>query len=164
MSQRRKERILVICTGNSARSQMAEALFRHHGGDRVEALSAGTEPAERVHPMAVRAMAEIGIDITDQRPKDVREFAGEPIDWVIAVCSRAARNCPHFPGARATLRWFYDDPAEVEGPEEVTMAAFRAVRDDLNRRIPEWLALPEVERAGAGPDSPRLDIDGIIRR
>jgi arsenate reductase len=143
-----RERILVICTGNSARSQMAEGLLRALGGGRVEAFSAGSRPAERVHPLAVRAMAEVGIDIAHQRPKHLREFAGREIDWVIVVCALAAHDCPHFPGARATLQWFYDDPAAAEGSEEERLAAFRAVRDDLARRITAWLALPPAERLG----------------
>jgi len=162
MSQGDKERILIICTGNSARSQMAEALFRHHGGDRVEALSAGTEPAERVHPLAVRAMAEIGIDIGSQYRKDLSRFVGQRIDWVIAVCSRAAGNCPFFPGSKALVHWFYDDPAAVEGTDEERMAAFRSVRHDLNRRIPRWLALSPEERVRQERDSTGPDIDGIM--
>ncbi len=153
-----RERILVICTGNSARSQMAEGLLRHLGGDAVQAMSGGSRPAERVHPLAVRAMAEIGIDIRAHRPKHLSSFIGRPIDWVIVVCARAARDCPHFPGSQATLHWFYDDPAEVEGNEEQRLAAFSAVRDDLTRRIREWLALSPAERlAGAETD----DLTGL---
>jgi len=148
-----RERILVLCTGNSARSQMAEGLLRRLGGDRVEALSAGSRPAEAVNPYAVRVMAEVGVDISGNRPKHVSEFLGQSIDWVIIVCSRAAADCPHFPGARAELHWFYDDPAAVQGTDEQILAAFRAVRDDLARRLEAWLALPPEERA-RGDDTP----------
>jgi arsenate reductase len=135
-----KYRILVICTGNSVRSQMAEGSFRQLGGERVEVLSAGSEPSDRVHPLAVRAMAEIGIDISHQRPRSLSAFVGEPFDIVIAVCSRAARSCPAFPAAAKRLNWFYDDPAAVAGTETERLAAFRAVRDDLHQRIVALLA------------------------
>lgn len=138
-AQQRK-RVLVICTGNSARSQMAEALLRHLGGDRVDAMSAGSTPAPQVHPLAVRAMAEIGLDISSQRPKPLTDFLGQPFDYIIAVCSKAAEACPFFPGPAQRIHWFYDDPAAVVGTEEERMAAFRAIRDDLRTRIAEWLA------------------------
>jgi arsenate reductase (thioredoxin) len=158
-----KERVLVICTGNSARSQMAQGLFRHYGGDRIEALSAGTRPAERVHSLAVQAMAEIGIDLSEQQPKDLAQFTGQRMDWVIAVCSRAAKSCPVFPGTQGVLHWFYDDPAEAVGTDEERMNAFRAVRDDLARRIPQWLALPPEARASA-TDSAVRSLRDILRR
>jgi len=133
-------RILVVCTGNSARSQIAEGLFRHLGGERVQVFSAGSEPSGEVHPLAVRAMAEIGLDISAHRPKSVIDFLGQPFDYVIAVCSHAAQSCPVFPGPATRLNWFYDDPAAVEGDEMERLAAFRAVRDDLRERIAQWLA------------------------
>lgn len=133
-------RVLVICTGNSARSQMGEGLFRHLGGDRVEAFSAGSEPAAAVHPLAVQVMVEIGVDISAHRPKPLADFLGQPFDYIIAVCGRAAEACPVFPGPARRLHWFYDDPAAVEGSEAERLAAFRAVRDDLRRRIADWLA------------------------
>ena len=145
-----RKRILVICTGNSARSQMAEALLRHLGGDRVDVVSAGSAPAPQVHPLAVRAMAEIGLDISAQRPKPMADFLGQPFDYIIAVCSKAAEACPFFPGPAQRLHWFYADPAAAEGTEEERMAAFRAVRDDLRRRIAEWLAaMPDTGSTGA---------------
>ncbi len=160
-----RERILILCTGNSARSQIGEGLLRHIGGDRVEALSAGSRPAAQVNPYAVRAMAEIGIDIAGQRPKHISEFAGQRIDWVIAVCSRAAQDCPFFPGARATLHWFYDDPAAVQGSDEEIMGAFRALRDDLARRLTAWLALPPDERENdSGPAGTPLTLIPPARR
>lgn len=135
-----RKRVLVICTGNSARSQMAEALLRHLGSDRLEVVSAGSSPAAQVHPLAVRAMAEIGLDISTQRPRPLTDFLGQPFDYVIAVCSKAAEACPFFPGPAQRIHWFYDDPAAVEGSDEKRMAAFRAIRDDLKTRIAEWLA------------------------
>jgi arsenate reductase len=135
-----RTRILVICTGNSARSQMAEGLFRHLGGDQVTVQSAGSDPALRVHPLAVRVMAEIGIGIASHQPKPISDFTGQSFDYVIAVCSQAAESCPVFPGPARRLNWFYDDPAAVEGSEGDRLAAFRAVRDDLASRIQSWLA------------------------
>jgi len=134
------KRVLVICTGNSARSQMAEALLRQEGGERLEIFSAGSAPADRIHPLAVRAMAEIGLDISAQKPKPLSDFLGQPFDYIIAVCSKAAEACPYFPGPAARLHWFYDDPAAAQGTDEEKMAAFRAVRDDLKLRIAEWLS------------------------
>ncbi len=133
-------RVLVICTGNSARSQMAEGLFRHLGGDRVQMFSAGSVPADKVHPLAVRAMAEIGIDIAAHQPKSLSAFAGQSFDFVIAVCSHAAQSCPVFPGPARRLNWFYDDPVAVQGGEAQRLAAFRAVRDHLKARTAAWLA------------------------
>jgi arsenate reductase len=134
------KRVLVICTGNSARSQMAEALLRQEGHERLEIFSAGSAPADRIHPLAVRAMAEIGLDISAQKPKPLSDFLGQPFDYIIAVCSKAAEACPYFPGPAARLHWFYDDPAAAQGTDEEKMAAFRAVRDDLKLRIAEWLS------------------------
>jgi arsenate reductase len=135
-----KLRVLVVSTGNSARSQMAEGLFRRLGGDRVDVFSAGSDPAPAVHPLAVRVMAEIGVDISAHRPKPLTDFVGQPFDVVIAVCSRAAESCPILPGPVARLDWFYDDPAAVEGSEGEGLAAFRAVRDGLRIRIIACLA------------------------
>jgi arsenate reductase len=130
--------VLVICTGNSARSQVAEGLLRHLGGDRVAVSSAGSEPAPIVHPLAVKVMAEIGVDISAHWPKSLGAFVGEPFEYVIAVCSHAAASCPSFPGPAVRLNWFYDDPAGVDGGAE-QLAAFRAVRDDLWERVANWL-------------------------
>ena len=133
-------RVLVICTGNSARSQIAEGLFRRLGGGRVLSYSAGSNPAPTVHPLAVRVMAEIGVDLSAHHPKPLTAYLGQPFDVVIAVCSRAAESCPVFPGSAAPLNWFYDDPAAVEGGDVERLAAFRAVRDNLQQRIAAWLA------------------------
>jgi arsenate reductase len=134
-----RTRVLVICTGNSARSQMAEGLFCHLGNDQVTVQSAGSDPALRVHPLAVRVMAEIGIDIASHQTKPISDFLGQSFDYVIAVCSQAAESCPVFPGTARRLNWFYDDPARVEGNEAEQLAAFRTVRDDLASRIRSWL-------------------------
>ncbi len=129
-----KQKILIVCTGNSARSQMAEGLLRHEGGDRFEVFSAGTKPTH-VRPEAIAVMNEIGIDISHQRSKSVDEFVGKPLDFVITVCDRANETCPVFPGNATRLHWPFEDPAAVEGSEEVRRAAFQRVRDRIHGRI-----------------------------
>jgi len=129
-----KLRVLILCTGNSARSQMAEGILRHDGGDLFEVYSAGTKPGF-VRPEAIQAMKEIGIDITHHRSKGVGEFQGEPFDYVITVCDSARESCPTFPGVLQRLHWSIDDPAAVEGTEEARMAAFRAARDELRKGL-----------------------------
>lgn len=137
MSSRRR-RVLVLCTGNSARSQMAEGLLRSLASDRVEALSAGARPSA-VNPMAIRAMDELGIDIRSQRSKHLREFLDLEVDDVITVCDDAAESCPTFPGSARRTHWSLPDPAAGEGEEEERLDAFRAVRDELQRRLSDWL-------------------------
>lgn len=133
-----KPKVLFLCTGNSARSQMAEGLLRHLGGGRFEAASAGTRPAG-LNPLAVRAMSEIGIDISHHRSKSVEEFAGHGIDWLITVCDAAREACPVFPGARSTLHWSIDDPAAAQGSEEERLAVFRRARDEIAGRLRAFL-------------------------
>jgi arsenate reductase len=133
-----KKRVLVLCTGNSARSQMAEGLLRHEGGERFEVFSAGTKPSQ-VRPEAVAVMAEIGIDISHHRSKSVEEFAGLDLDFVITVCSNAKESCPIFPGDTRRLHWPFDDPAAVEGTDDVKKAAFRRIRDQIHGRIMVFL-------------------------
>ncbi len=128
------KRILVLCTGNSARSQMAEGLFRREGGEAWEVFSAGTRPGF-VRPEAIAAMREIGVDISNHRSKSADEFVGQPFDYVITVCDHARDTCPAFPGARNRIHWSFEDPAAVEGAEEVRMAAFRRVRDEIHDRV-----------------------------
>jgi arsenate reductase len=130
-------RVLFVCTGNSARSQMAEGLLRHLSGGRVEVASAGTDP-RGVHPLAVRVMAEWGIDISHHASKHLDRFSGAPFDWVITVCDRAKEACPIVSGAR-TVHWSIPDPAEERGSEEAALAAFRAARDMLHARIRRFL-------------------------
>ena len=129
-----KIRVLILCTGNSARSQMAEGLLRHEAGDRFEVFSAGTKPSQ-VRPEAIEVMAELGIDISTHRSKSVDEFAGQALDYVITVCSNANETCPVFPGATRRLHWPFDDPA-AEG-----VAAFRRIRDQIHARIMSFLAV-----------------------
>ncbi|HWQ11825.1 MAG TPA: MFS transporter, partial [Roseiflexaceae bacterium] len=133
-----KERVLILCTANSARSQMAEGLLRALAGDRYEVFSAGARPSV-VNPMAVAAMDERGIDIRGQHSKHLNEFIGQPFDYVITVCDTAAETCPAFPGRATRIHWSFSDPAAVEG-EEARMAAFRQVRDAIEARLRQWLA------------------------
>ena len=138
-----KERVLILCTGNSARSQMAEGLLRHLAGERFEVYSAGTKPSV-VNPYAISAMNEVGIDISSHRSKHLSEFLGRPFDYVITVCDNAAETCPIFPGKATRIHWSFPDPAVAQGTEDEKRAVFREVRDSINRRLSEWAA---VERA-----------------
>ena len=134
-----KERLLILCTGNSARSQMAEGLFRHEGGERFEVASAGTQPT-RVRPEAIAAMQEIGIDISGHWSKSVDEFSGQDFDWVITVCDNARESCPLFPAGTQRLHWSLDDPAAIEGTEAERMRGFRRIRDELRDKIRTFLS------------------------
>ena len=127
-------RVLFLCTHNSARSQMAEGLLRHLAGDRFEAHSAGTE-ATHVRPLAIRAMDEIGVDISGQESKTLERYLEEPFDYVITVCDDANEACPFFPGARKRLHWSFEDPSPAEGSEAERLAVFRSVRDRIRERI-----------------------------
>jgi len=129
-----KKRILVLCTGNSARSQMGEGLFRHEGGEGWEIFSAGTKPSV-VRPEAIAVMREIGIDISDHRSKSVDEFTGKPFDYVVTVCDNARDNCPVFSGAKQRIHWSLEDPAAVEGSAEIRLASFRRIRDQIHDRV-----------------------------
>lgn len=133
--------VLVLCTGNSCRSQMAEAFLRRDLPAGLAAASAGSHPAERVHPMAVRVMAEKGLDLSGHTPKPVTDFLDDPtVTTVIAVCEAAAASCPVWPGDAERLVWPFDDPAGFEGSDEETLAEFRRVRDAIAGRIGGWLA------------------------
>jgi arsenate reductase len=129
-----KARVLFLCTHNSARSQMAEGLLRHLAGDRFEAHSAGTE-ATHVRPLAIRAMEEIGVDISGQKSKTLEHYLGEPFDYVITVCDDANEACPFFPGAANRLHWSLPDPSAAAGTEEERLKVFRSVRDGLRDRV-----------------------------
>jgi arsenate reductase (thioredoxin) len=129
-----KSRVLFLCTHNSARSQMAEGLLRHLAGDRFEAMSAGTE-ATRVRALAIRAMEEIGIDISGQESKTLDRYLEEPFDYVITVCDDANEACPFFPGAQSRLHWSIEDPSKAEGSEEERLETFRRVRDGIKDRM-----------------------------
>jgi arsenate reductase len=133
-----RTRVLVLCTGNSARSQMGEGLFREEGGGGYEVSSAGTRPSQ-VRPEAIAVMREIGIDISGHRAKSVDEFAGQEFDFVVTVCDSARDNCPVFPGATQRIHWSLEDPAAVQGTEEERLAAFRRIRDQLRDRVRTFL-------------------------
>jgi arsenate reductase len=133
-----RSRVLFLCTHNSARSQMAEGLLRQLAGDRFEVMSAGTE-ATHIRPLAIRAMDEIGIDISGQESKTLDRYLDEPFDYVITVCDDANEACPFFPGAANRLHWSFEDPSRVEGLEEERLAVFRSVRDQIRERIEDDL-------------------------
>ena len=126
-----KKRVLFLCTGNSARSQMAEGLLRNLADNRFEVVSAGTNP-KGLHPRTVEVMKEIGIDVSRQTSKDVKQFLQEKFDYVITVCDRARQQCPVFPGAEP-IHWGFDDPAEA--PAEKQLEAFRRVRNEIQQRL-----------------------------
>ena len=129
-----KRRVLFLCTHNSARSQMAEGWLRNRWGDRFEAYSAGTEAAA-LRPLAVRAMAEMGVDISGQESKALERYLNEPWDYVITVCDQANQACPVFPGGQHRLHWSVPDPSSADGTEEERLAAYRQARDDLREHI-----------------------------
>ena len=129
--------VLILCTGNSARSQMAEGLLREIAGDKFDVESAGVAPSS-VRPEAVAVMGEIGIDISSHRSKSVDEFADKPFDYVITVCDNARESCPVFPGDVERIHWSFDDPASVQGTEEVRLDAFRKIRDQIHDRLIEF--------------------------
>ena len=131
-------RVLILCTGNSARSQMAEGFLRDMAGDRVEVASAGVAPTQ-VRPEAIEAMKEIGIDISKHRSKSVDELITQAFDYVITVCDNANQHCPMFPGACRRVHWSVEDPAAVEGDDKIRLAAFRRVRDDLRERLRKFI-------------------------
>ncbi len=129
-----KPKVLFLCTGNSARSQMAEGYLRHVAADEFEPLSAGIEP-KGLNPLAVEAMGEIGIDISQQQSKDVKEFLGQSIPYVVTVCDNAKEHCPIFPRTYKFLHWSLVDPAQATGTHEEQLAAFRRIRDEIAKRI-----------------------------
>jgi arsenate reductase len=147
-----RRRVLFVCTGNSARSQMAEGLVNHFLGHRWEAVSAGTEPAVGVHPLAVRGMAELGIDISSQHTKSVEAISDADFDVVITLCDRAAQECPAWLGRGRQEHMGFPDPAAAEGTEAERMAVFRQVRDDLRQQVFDYLERVASERT----QGPRL--------
>lgn len=142
-----KPLILVLCTGNSARSQIAEAFLRKYKGDRFTAASAGTQPKSEVHPLAVRVMNEIGLDIGEQRPKDIKEFLGKAaVRHVLIVCDKANHSCPRiWPGTFSRTFMPFDDPAAATGSEDERLDVFRRVRDEISEAMKTWI--PEPTRA-----------------
>src|ERR1017187_3388272 len=128
------KRLLVLCTGNSARSQMGEGLFRHEGRGAYEVASAGTKPSH-VRPEAIAVMKELGIDISGRRSKSVNEFEGQSFDYVVTVCDNARDNCPVFPTGTDRIHWSFEDPAAVQDGEQERLAAFRRIRDEIHERV-----------------------------
>ncbi len=146
-----RRRILILCAGNSCRSQMAEAIVRDLAEVEWEAHSAGTHPAGYVHRYAIAAMAEVGIDIASQRSRSVTEFAGQSFDYVVTVCDAAQKECPAFPGASKTLHWPLDDPAAMLDDKEAGLAVARRVRDELRRRLAALIREDRRKAAEAMP-------------
>ena len=139
-------RVLFVCTGNSARSVMAEALLRHHGGDRFEVFSAGTEP-KGVNPLTLRVLAEAGIDASWARSKSVDEYLGQSFDYVVTVCDQARQSCPVFPGVHESLHWGYEDPAAAEGTDEERLAVFRKVFIQIGERVRQFATVTRRQPA-----------------
>jgi arsenate reductase len=133
-----KHRVLFICTHNSARSQMAEGWLRHLAADKFEAFSAGTE-ATKVRPQAIRAMAEVGVDISGHQSKTLQRYLSEPWDYVITVCDEANEACPVFPGGKYRFHWSLPDPSKATGNPEEQLDVYRGVRDTIKRRVKEFL-------------------------
>lgn len=138
-----KRKVLFLCTGNSCRSQMAEGILRHIAGDRFEALSAGLDPREEVHPMAIEVMKEVGIDISGQKPKPVSDFLGkETIFYIIVVCSKAHQTCPRiWPGLGDNNRYYWPltDPSEADGTKNERLEVFRRVRNEIRAKLDDWI-------------------------
>lgn len=132
-----KKRVLILCTGNSARSQIAEGLLAHDAGDRFEVESAGTRPS-RVRPEAIAVMRELGIDISGHRSKHVDQFAGQQFDYVLTVCDNANQSCPVFPGQAVRIHHNFEDPAALEGSEAQRLALFRRVRDEIRGYLKDF--------------------------
>ena len=133
-----KPRVLFLCTHNSARSQMAEAFLRALAGERFGVASAGTE-ATRVHPLAIQAMREVGIDLTGHTSKSLVGFVEQSWDYVITVCDSANDRCPVFPGRTTRIHWSFDDPSQATGTDEDRLETFRRVRDQIHARLRQWL-------------------------
>ncbi len=141
-------RVLFVCTGNSARSLMAEALLRHLDGPRFEAFSAGTEP-KGVNPLTLRALAAARVEATGLRSKSVTEYLDEQFDYVVTVCDRARESCPVFPGEHESLHWGFDDPAEATGTDEERLAVFERVMSEISRRLRAFVPAALAARARA---------------
>jgi len=148
-----KPTILILCTGNSCRSHLAEGLLRHVAGDILEVASAGSKPAGYVHPLGIKAMAEIGIDISAHTSKHMNDFLVRDVETVITVCGNADQACPMFPGQLNRHHWGFDDPAHATGSEEEIMTVFRRVRDEI-RRVFEAYAAGRKDEAKAAPSDP----------
>ena len=147
------KRILVLCTGNSARSQMGEGLFRQEGGGDYRVESAGTKPS-LVRPEAIAVMKEIGIDISGHRSKSVDEFAGQSFDYVVTVCDNARDACPVFPAGTERIHWSLEDPAAVQGGEAERLSAFRRIRDQIHERVKAFYSQHQDRSGIASPHEP----------
>ena len=146
----KKPRVLILCTGNSCRSHMAEGILRAAAGDLLEVCSAGSKPAGYVHPKAIAALAEIGIDISGHTSKPMTDFLDRDIETVITVCGNADQACPMFPGQVNRYHWGFDDPAHARGSDEQVMDEFRRVRDEI-RKVFEAYAAGRRDQAKGGP-------------
>lgn len=147
-----KPLVLILCTGNSCRSHLAEGVLRAAAGDLLEVASAGSNPAGYVHPLALRVMREIGIDISGHRSKHLNEFLGRPVETVITVCGNADQACPTFPGQVNRHHWPFDDPAKATGTDEEKLAVFQRVRDEIRRVFEAYAAGRRDQwRAGRAP-------------
>lgn len=144
----KKPNVLILCTGNSCRSHMAEGILRAAAGDLLEVHSAGSKPAGYVHPKAIAALAEIGMDISGHTPKHMNDFLDREIETVITVCGNADQACPMYPGQAARYHWGFDDPAHAKGTEEEVMDEFRRVRDEIRKVFEAYAA---GRRQGAHP-------------
>jgi arsenate reductase len=140
MTPTKKQRVLILCTGNSCRSQLAEALWRHEGGDRWEVCSAGTAP-KGVHPLSLKVLQELGVETAGLRSKHVEEIDTKSLDLMVTVCGHAKENCPVLLGEFRREHWPFDDPAAT-GSEEEALPVFRHVRDQIRERIQQFLATP----------------------
>ena len=140
------KRVLILCTGNSCRSQMAETLWETLGDGEWESESAGSKPSGYVHPLAIRAMQELDIDISQNTSKSLEQFRDQSFDLVVTVCDNAKESCPVFPGAKETLHWPFDDPADATGTDDEKMFVFRRVRDEIKDTIQTYLS------TGKGPN------------
>lgn len=141
---RGKQRILFLCTGNSARSQMAEAILREAGDNKYIVYSAGTDP-KGIDPRTIVVMNEAGLDISTQTSKDIDFFVGQQFDYIITLCDRARERCPAFPGA-TSINWSFEDPAEASGNRDMQLKKFRKVRDEITRRIRLWMLAAKTDR------------------
>ena len=146
MTARDPIRVLFVCTGNSARSVMAEALLRHHGGGAFEVHSAGTEP-KGINPLTLRVLADAGIDASFARSKSVHEFLGQSFDYVVTVCDQARQSCPVFPGVHESLHWGYEDPAAAEGTDEERLKVFRRVLIAIGERVTQFATVTRRQPA-----------------
>jgi len=133
------KKVLILCTGNSCRSQMAEALWESIGSGEWKAESAGSQPSGYVHPLAIVAMNELSVDISHHQSKSLEHFTGDDFDLVVTVCDNAQESCPVFSGAKQTLHWPFDDPADAEGTDEEKLPTFRRVRDEIKQKITDYL-------------------------